>query len=245
MQRVNSRPYEEYRQEQRQQNFIKLRWRSIFIICWALIDVVIFGYILYKADPSNWGNDVRSLFIWYMAFSVINVLTYTLMISSRPLQDWKIVIITITKTMLIIWCIILYFITIFRFFSGTNDCRKASHTMWIGFLFLLIEAFIYIPLYLLSCCCLVIGFFAYRALVNAYRLNNREEEGQMIEGNLQVADMLLLATHLKLNPKELHRDDWCCICLWEFSKDETIIWLPCDKKHIFHISCITDWVKQK
>jgi len=35
----------------------------------------------------------------------------------------------------------------------------------------------------------------------------------------------------------------CVICLNEFKDGDDVIRLKCSKKHIFHVDCITEWIK--
>jgi len=39
--------------------------------------------------------------------------------------------------------------------------------------------------------------------------------------------------------------DSCAICMVDFTQSDTVITLPCNKKHIFHDECIKKWLLQK
>jgi hypothetical protein len=37
----------------------------------------------------------------------------------------------------------------------------------------------------------------------------------------------------------------CVICIEDFKKNDIVLQLPCNLKHVFHRDCISDWVKVK
>jgi len=37
----------------------------------------------------------------------------------------------------------------------------------------------------------------------------------------------------------------CAICMIDFTDDDEIVPLPCNKAHVFHEECIAQWLKQK
>lgn len=45
-----------------------------------------------------------------------------------------------------------------------------------------------------------------------------------------------------ININDQNERDFCCICMLQFEIGENIKLLPCNKKHIFHNSCIDKWL---
>lgn len=77
-----------------------------------------------------------------------------------------------------------------------------------------------------------------------YVCHQMKNEAEREQENKGIAEMLLAATNLQVNPTNFKPEDSCCICLDNFKPDENVIVLPCDRKHVFHASCIADWVKR-
>jgi len=58
------------------------------------------------------------------------------------------------------------------------------------------------------------------------------------------ADNFIMA-HTIFNTKSIDPEHDCPICLEQFAKDSEIIALSCSNKHIFHIKCIEDYLKDR
>jgi len=46
----------------------------------------------------------------------------------------------------------------------------------------------------------------------------------------------------RFTPANYNQDEACSICLEEFKTDDEVITLPCSNRHIFHSSCILEWL---
>lgn len=46
---------------------------------------------------------------------------------------------------------------------------------------------------------------------------------------------------------ELNEDSakQCSICFEDYVENDEVVTLPCDVRHMFHDSCISEWLKQK
>lgn len=71
-----------------------------------------------------------------------------------------------------------------------------------------------------------------------------KNEADKNKANLRVKDLLMNAAAFKTNPNDYSVDEACPICMVEFEKDQNVINLPCNKKHIFHDSCIGEWIRR-
>ena len=40
-------------------------------------------------------------------------------------------------------------------------------------------------------------------------------------------------------------EEMCAICCEDYSEEEILVSLPCNKKHVFHKWCIEGWLKRK
>ena len=50
---------------------------------------------------------------------------------------------------------------------------------------------------------------------------------------------------IKASDLENQEAKQCSICFEDYAENDTVVILPCDTRHIFHDSCISEWLKEK
>ena len=70
--------------------------------------------------------------------------------------------------------------------------------------------------------------------------------------NLTQGSFSILQKQLALEPSDSdscyaadEEGIYCTICLIAFRSNDEVCELKCNKKHIFHTTCITDWLKKR
>jgi hypothetical protein len=112
--------------------------------------------------------------------------------------------------------------------GGYNVCLSMSIIMVVT-----ICKLICIGIFLQLCCCAGCYFGSYHDNVN-------------IEGESQIRSNILFAQNylLSYNPISLPENDTvCAICLMSVEENSTLDWTSLECGHIFHIKCITEWMK--
>lgn len=97
-----------------------------------------------------------------------------------------------------------------------------------AFIYLFVAGFVILLVVLVLC--------AYAVMGGQKIIQNRQ--------NMQIKNMLKNAAKLKINFTELQAGNECPICFEEFKNSDDIVCLPCNRNHVFHESCIGEWVKR-
>ena len=50
---------------------------------------------------------------------------------------------------------------------------------------------------------------------------------------------------IKYSKDTFKTENFCLICLNQYSDDDNIVILPCDARHNFHEACIKEWLRNK
>ena len=89
-------------------------------------------------------------------------------------------------------------------------------------------------------CCCISALLAYLVplLISIYRRQN----------NQGIPGLLKKLKKGKIKQSDLVSEDGnkqCSICFEDYVENDEYVELPCDTRHMFHTSCITEWLKQK
>ena len=76
-------------------------------------------------------------------------------------------------------------------------------------------------------------------MIAAARRQRANEPGQ----NPLQNNMLNNLVHERFSPQDFTNQESCSICMVNFTQDDEIIPLPCDRRHYFHAACITQWLQ--
>ena len=106
--------------------------------------------------------------------------------------------------------------------------------------------------YITICKCCLISTFAAIAIPLLITMMRRQNQPDWAGA---APDLLRDLTKGKYKPPEPSEDNeerpedtavdaQCIICFVDYTEQDTIITLPCDKRHFFHEDCITDWLKK-
>ncbi|KRX00720.1 Cyclic nucleotide-binding protein [Pseudocohnilembus persalinus] len=119
------------------------------------------------------------------------------------------------------------------------DCQnQAPHQYYVA-VFYLILGYIYlgIPLFLLTSMCLCLPI-----LLVLYFFIRRRQDVQWNPANKEFIKNL---DRKKYSPQVIGKsiNNECCICLAEYTQNDELIVLPCNKLHHFHSKCIVEWLE--
>ena len=92
---------------------------------------------------------------------------------------------------------------------------------------------------MLKCCCLT--------TVISYLVHLTRSMGLFGNRNQGIKKLLKHLKRKKIKASDLENQEakQCSICFEDYAENETVVILPCDTRHIFHDSCISEWLKEK
>jgi len=91
---------------------------------------------------------------------------------------------------------------------------------------------------MLKCCCLT--------SIIAYIAHLTRSMGLFGNRNTGIKKLLKHLKRKKLKATDLEAEDGskqCSICFEDYAAGDTAVMLPCDIRHMFHDSCISEWLK--
>ncbi|CAI2374830.1 unnamed protein product [Moneuplotes crassus] len=132
----------------------------------------------------------------------------------------------------------LWNITFIVLFSvSTNRCIDKAAVLWVSTLLVFLQSIIEFLLRVSFFLLLIVAIIAHRADPELRELREMRMDRKLI---IKIVSKI---KNLKLSDNELNKgEDNCCICLENFENDSIAIFLPCNKKHIFHYPCISEWL---
>lgn len=73
----------------------------------------------------------------------------------------------------------------------------------------------------------------------------KQARANVKEKNRKIQNVTCLPVKTFESLAEDQQQDYCVICMEDFSAQSKVSWLPCDRRHFFHKECIMFWlVKQ-
>ena len=93
---------------------------------------------------------------------------------------------------------------------------------------------------MLKCCCL--------STLVGYLVHLTRDMGLFGPRNTGIKKLLKHLKRKKLKARDLEDENaakQCSICFEDYAVGDTVVTLPCDVRHVFHDSCISEWLKQK
>ncbi|CAI2375437.1 unnamed protein product [Moneuplotes crassus] len=135
--------------------------------------------------------------------------------------------------LMFLWCTLF----IILFWISKPDCMKKGSLLFVASLLVLAQCVMELVM--------KIFLFSYLIILAAtHRLNPEMRAlSKMRLSPRLITKIITKLKFLQLKDAELDKNqDICCICLENFQDDPDAIFLPCNKKHIFHYPCISEWV---
>ena len=84
----------------------------------------------------------------------------------------------------------------------------------------------------------VIGIMIYIAVQSRIRRKKRRNASVQVLRSIQKIRYRSLADDIEQTEEE------CIICYMEYTEDDMVTKLDCNEKHVFHASCIEEWIRQ-
>lgn len=240
LQRVNSINFRDQQRRLREEELNikigKIKEQTTNSVCFIVFYIV----MILSSGNEDWGvNDRISTkqLVWAGVFLYLLEIAIDLGLFFLADKDYiKVASIDILKGFYHMMKAAFHIYVIVKWFSKNNDWGKISSALYYSHVILLIDAFamvafvfwilMIIAMYLCFLCCL------------ARRQQNQQQQ------NVQISQILLHATTLRMNPTQLNNEDECIICMEAFEATSQVLQLPCNSKHIFHADCIANWVQR-
>ena len=145
----------------------------------------------------------------------------------KIIQNGMVVVKEICEAVWVVYGITLYYS------DGAKGCSDENRGFIIIMAMFLLLGVLKLVLFLV-----VIGIMVYIAVQSRIRRKKRRNASVQVLRSIQKIRYRSLADDVDQTEEE------CIICYMEYTDDDLVSKLDCNEKHVFHTSCIEEWIRQ-
>ena len=119
----------------------------------------------------------------------------------------------------------------------TSDDAKGCSVENRGFVILMVM-FLVIGVLKFVLLLAILGIMIYISIAN--KIKKRKQRN----ASVRVLQSISKIRYSSISENINNTEDECIICYMEYNDEDTVTKLKCNEKHIFHTSCIQEWIRQ-